>query len=382
MRGAARRWRAALLAGLALCGALLLGASPAQAHLMAAQKGTLNLVGDAAFLVLTVPVSALKEVDDNGDGGLTQAELGRHVEAVRTQVQAGVQVRSGAGALPLQLMMLDVSPPDNALAAPASHLVVLGRFQLPAATRSTGASGQPTARPLTLDFTLFGTAESEQQLDFTITRQKETQWLRFTPERSTQTLLPGSWAVLADYVRAGVEHILTGFDHLLFLLVVLSAGWGWRQSLLGLTCFTAGHAITLVASAWSGVQVSPAVVEPTIAATIVGMALFDWRVRQRGHRHPVVLRLGLVFACALVHGLGLASSLGELGLDSAHRLESLAGFNIGVELGQLAFALVAGLGLTGLRRWRGPGGEAAALQLASWAAIAIGSGWFVQRLIG
>ena len=89
MSAAAQRWRPATLAGLALCGALLAAVS-AQAHLMAAQKGTLNIVGDAAFLVLSVPVSALQGVDDDGDGALSVAELRAHTDTVRSQVQAGV----------------------------------------------------------------------------------------------------------------------------------------------------------------------------------------------------------------------------------------------------------------------------------------------------
>ncbi len=67
-------------------------------------------------------------------------------------------------------------------------------------------------------------------------------------------------------------------DHLLFLLVVLvvpAKGWGWRHTVLALTCFTVGHAITLAAVALGGLSVSARIVEPTIAATIVGIALFD-----------------------------------------------------------------------------------------------------------
>jgi hypothetical protein len=158
-----QRWRRAALAGLALCGALL-ALTPAQAHLMAAQKGTLNIVGDAAFLVLSV------------------AELHAHTDAVRRQVQAGVQLHDGAGALPLQLVMLDVAPPENTTPSAARHLAVVGRFQLraPAAQpAATAAVLQP--RSLTLTFTLFGTATGKQQQDLAITRQPDPQWLRFTP---------------------------------------------------------------------------------------------------------------------------------------------------------------------------------------------------------
>ena len=76
-------------------------------------------------------------------------------------------------------------------------------------------------------------------------------------------------------------HVLGGLDHLLFLLVVLATGWAWRSALLALTCFTAGHAATLAAVALGGVTAPAHMVEPAIAATIVGMALFDRWSRQR-----------------------------------------------------------------------------------------------------
>ena len=99
----------------------LLWMAPVQAHLMAAQKGTLNIVNDAAFLVLSVPVSALKGVDDDGDGALSKAELTTHADAIRAQVKAGVERLGPDGALPLQLMMLDIAPVENAPTAAAGR---------------------------------------------------------------------------------------------------------------------------------------------------------------------------------------------------------------------------------------------------------------------
>ena len=161
MIDAARRCCLAGLAALSLCGATL-GTTSAQAHLMAAQKGTLNLVGDAAFLVLAVPVSALRDVDDNGDGALSVDELRAHNETIRHQVQAGVQLRGPAGLMPLQLVMLDVAPPDNAPKAAAGHLTVMGRFQLSPAAVPASAQGQTAPEPLSLSFSLFGKAASER----------------------------------------------------------------------------------------------------------------------------------------------------------------------------------------------------------------------------
>jgi hypothetical protein len=170
-------------------------------------------------------------------------------------------------------------------------------------------------------------------------------------------------------------------DHLLFLLVVLATGWGLRQIVLALTCFTAGHAITLAASAWGGWVVPSAIVEPAIAATIVGMALFDRWSHSRATPWPPALRLGLVFGCALIHGLGLAGAFTDLGLDPTHRLQSLAGFNVGIEAGQLAVALLAAALMAGIRQVKGPAGLALTTRFASFAAMAAGSVWLVQRVV-
>ena len=350
---------------------------------MAAQRGTLNLVGDAAFLVLSVPVSALKGVDDNGDGGLSTDELRTHADAIRTQVQAGVQLHGAAGSLPLQLVMLDVAPPENAPAAAARHLVVMGRFQLRPTEVQNDAAAKPLREPLSLSFTLFGSAADEQQQDLTITRQQETQWLRFLPERSAQVLLPSAAAVLSEYVRTGAAHVLSGADHVLFLLVVLAAGWGWRSLLGALTCFTAGHAVTLIACVWAGWSVPAAIVEPAIAATIIGMASFDAWARWRDRPVRPGTRLALVFACALIHGLGLAGALSELTqwpLGSAQLAWALTGFNLGVEAAQIGVAAGVGLTLLGLNRWMGPRVYLRATRFASGVALLAGSFWFVERV--
>lgn len=395
----------------ALC-ALLLYSAPARAHLIAAQKGTLNIVAEAAFLVLSVPVSALQGVDDDGDAALSKAELRAHAESIRAQVLAGVQLLRPEGPLPLQLVMVDIALPDAnsapmlALAperapgatsgqtvdklsdaepdASASHLTVLGRFALQPGGGNAGAGEALRVDGLSLRFTLFGNQAAEQQQDLTITRQQEMQWLRFTPEALTHALLPGPLAVLAEYVQSGAAHVLSGADHLLFLLVVLAAGWGWRALLAVLTCFTLGHALTLAACVWGGWSAPARIVEPAIAATIVGMAAFDaWR-RWRDKPPRLELRLALVFVCALIHGLGLAEALTGLTqwpAGSRPMLWALAGFNFGIELAQVAVAVFAGLVSWTLTRLAGPAGPARAGQFASVAGMVAATFWLAERVL-
>ena len=359
-----RQWLLACL----LAGAVV---SAAHAHLVVSQRGTLNIVGDGAYMVLSLPVSSLSGFDDDHDGLLSIDELRAHGASIESQIKQGVALDSDQGRSALEGIMLNTAPPDSTPFAPSTHLVVLGRFAIPA-----------QATDLKIALLLFGARADEQTEQIAVTRGAQSQLITLTPEHPQGFVLPSAWASFAEQVRLGALHVLSGADHLLFLLVVLAAAWNLRQVVLALTCFTAGHAVTLVACVWYGLSVPASLVEPAIAATIVGMALFDrWSVH-RSLPHLVATRLTLVFACALFHGLGLAGALSDLGVDGMGKAMSLAGFNAGIELGQIAVALTAALGMWGVRQVSGPAGMAKATRLASYLSMALGSFWFFQRAFG
>ena len=334
-----------MTAALVLCGCM--GAmTPAQAHLVAAQKGTLNFAGNAAFLVLSVPVSAIHSVDDDGDGMLSKAELATHADAIGQQVKAGVQLMGPAGALPLHLVMINIESPESAPTAPASHLVVLGRYDLGAHGKLADVPKAAASDGLSLRFALFGNK-------------------------------PG------EYIRSGAAHVLSGPDHLLFLLVVLSAGWRLSALLGALTSFTAGHAITLSLCVLGGVTVSDRIVEPAIAATLVGVAAFDIWTRRRAKVMPSYVRFLMVFSCALVHGLGLADALRDVTqwpADSKHFFLALAGFNVGIESAQIAVALLAGLTVLVLSRISGLAVWQRVARHSSLVGLVAGTFWFIERI--
>jgi hypothetical protein len=364
---AARRWLPCLIWLLGL-----LALQPAQAHLMVAQRGTLNFVGSGGFVVMALPVDAFTGFDDDGDGRLSAAEMRAHSSDIETQVLRGLQLIGDAGPRPLEGLMLNLAPDDSAPTARAGHLVVLGRFALADSDSTSG---------LRLRLTLFGKTAAAQQQNITVSRGAQKQKMVLAPGREERALFPSAWTVLLDNAALGAEHVISGLDHMLFLLVVLTTGWGWRRTALALTCFTAGHAISLAAVALGGVSLPATIVEPAIAATIVGMALFDRWSSARPQPLAPGWRMALVFGCALIHGLGLAGAMTSLGLDSTNRLFSLVGFNTGIEAAQLGVALLAGVLILGIRRLRGPAGPALAMRLASFLAIAAGSVWFAQRVI-
>ncbi|MDP3273927.1 MAG: HupE/UreJ family protein [Deltaproteobacteria bacterium] len=350
---------------------LLTVAPAAHAHLMVAQRGTLNFVGEGAFLVLSLPASAFAFADTDHDHKLSQAELATHQQALRAALTREVTLSDAQGPRPLALMMLSLAPPDDTPTAPASQLIVLGRFAL-----------QNTS-PLQLRLGLFGLDPSEQSTHVTVTRRAtaQSQLVVLSPNNRTAEIFPSAMSIVRAFAKLGAEHIVTGLDHMLFLLLVLSAGWRWRRVLLALSVFTVGHALTLLASVVAGLRVAPALVEPTIAATIVLMGAFDWVSRTRKDPPSWGVRLALVFVCSLVHGLGLATALTSLGLKRDNLAPSLLGFNLGIELAQLCVALlvaaVATLARPYVRKERTPSLQ----KISTFVVITVGLGWLAQRVV-
>lgn len=133
----------------------------------------------------------------------------------------------------------------------------------------------------------------------------------------------------------GFEHILTGYDHLAFLAMLLVAAAALKDLFWVITSFTLAHSLTLTAASLGWIVASAAWVEPLILATIVYVALENLiTARPRA-------RLALTFAFGLLHGLGFASALSDGPLPPREELLALLSFNFGVELGQLAFLAVA-----------------------------------------
>ncbi|MGB7305379.1 MAG: HupE/UreJ family protein [Burkholderiaceae bacterium] len=338
-----------LLAALLL---LIAAMSTAQAHLMNAQRGTLNLVNTGGYVVLSVPVAAFTHVDDNADGRLSMGELRTHAKEISTQVTRAVQLIGESGPIELQGLMLNLAPNDSTPTAPASHLVVMGRFPFATGIAAINAEQQalsPLSPKFRLRFSLFGqTADTQRQL-ILVRHAGRTQKIEMTPTRQITELMPGPWQVLRDNARLGAEHVLFGLDHLLFLLIVLATGWRWRAIALALTTFTVGHAISLTAVVVFGLSLPAVIVEPAIAATVVAMLVFE-RLSSRSRRlRAPGWRLGLIFGCALIHGLGFAGALVNLGLDPSARILGLVGFNLGIEAAQLLVALAAGIALSGFQ---------------------------------
>lgn len=152
---------------------------------------------------------------------------------------------------------------------------------------------------------------------------------------------PSSGAVLRSYASLGVAHILTGADHLLFVLGLVLIARRWRALLVTVTAFTLGHSVSLALATVGVVHVPTAPVEACIALSILLVALEAARARD-GAARTLTTRRPYVAAAAfgLLHGLGFAGALAQVGLPEGDVPLALFAFNVGVELGQIAFVVV------------------------------------------
>ncbi len=190
------------------------------------------------------------------------------------------------------------------------------------------------------------------------------------PERTTTD-------VLRDYTVLGYTHIMPkGLDHILFVLGIFLLSLHWRPLLYQVTAFTLAHSITLALSLYGVVSLPASVVEPLIALSIVYVAVENILVSELK-----AWRVWVVFGFGLLHGLGFAGVLTEVGLPRGEFLPALIAFNVGVELGQLT---VIGLALLAVGLWfRGrPWYRARVVIPASAVIAAVGSYWTIARILG
>ncbi len=212
------------------------------------------------------------------------------------------------------------------------------------------------------------------------------QGLRLTPGAPEVALPdnPGPLGVLGAYVSLGVVHILEGADHLMFVLALLLLIRDPRRLLWTITAFTLAHSITLAAATIGWLRLPPAPVEVVIALSIVFLA---WELAlPPDRRDPLAMRYPALvsFGFGLIHGLGFAGALRDIGLPRGDIPLALFSFNVGVELGQVMF-IAACLAFGYLARrlvpvlaTHGP----ALSRVASYGIGSLAAFWVIQRLSG
>lgn len=333
----------------------------AQAHRVGLSRGTYRIEGGELVAELRFARSELAcllpSLDRNGDGTLDAAELGRARRAELEAVVDRLSVRTRRLECPGVIRDARPVDEDGALVVaafrcgerPAQFSVRFGLLDsLPVGHRHLATYTQGDG---TNDAVLFrGNAA------FQVTRDR-------SPE-------PERWFV--EFLRLGIEHIATGYDHLVFLAGLLLIGGPLRRLLLVVTAFTLAHSISLALSALEIVHLAPRWVEPAIALSIAYVGIENLWLKDATQRWRVSFLFGLV------HGLGFAGALVERGLPKDHVPLALCAFNLGVETGQLAvLAMILPLFAWALRSRPF---ERLAVRALSALVILAGLGWFVQRV--
>ena len=176
------------------------------------------------------------------------------------------------------------------------------------------------------------------------------------------------------YFVLGVEHLLGGPDHLLFVMGLLFIVFGWKNLLKTITAFTLAHSITLALSVLGVVRLPSGSIEALIALTIIYLA-FEINSREKLSKTPWVMAFGF----GLLHGFGFAGALSEIGISNDQLLLSLLFFNIGIEIGQLIMIPIFLSGIYLLSKIKL---EKISYQSASYLLGGVGSYWFIDRVIG
>jgi hydrogenase/urease accessory protein HupE len=275
-------------------------------------------------------------------------------------------------------LALYVNLPSDATTLEAAHSTFVNNAFIErwTITRKKGLAGARIGVS-GLDATMTDALVRVQRLDGTV------QVARLTPAAPTFVVeaAPTATEIGTTYLKFGVEHILTGYDHLLFLLALIVVVSTVHRAVATVTAFTIAHSITLAGAALGAVHLPQPPVEAAIALSIVFVAAEA--ARMQGCQLSVTVRYPwlVAFVFGLLHGFGFAGGLMEIGLPQTDIPLALFTFNLGVEIGQLMFVTVvfAALTLASRVKWIGPAASVSKIGI-SYAVGVLAMFWVIDRL--
>jgi hydrogenase/urease accessory protein HupE len=370
------RWRSTgsvLLAAIFFVG-VAVTAPTAQAHLADQAAAEIVVAGSTARVTLTVPAGLLAFGEDDRNGRTAGEEIRAKRGALRRfldgrfrvlgRYRTGGTVVEEAGALVVEPGA--PVPAGGSDPAPATHTTLMLVYTWPAVIEA-----------LSVRYDLFVPNVSTASCLATIQYGAQVRNVVFTPEHRAATITFGRtplWQAIGGFITLGIGHILTGYDHMLFLLSLLMLRGSMRAILKIVTAFTVAHSITLSLAVLNVVTLPSRWVESAIALSIFYVAVENvWRGTA-----SLCNRWLVTFGFGLVHGMGFASALREMRLPQANVAVSLVGFNVGVEIGQLAVVILAYLALDVVRNQAWAPSFRRGVSLAT---ALVGALWFVERAL-
>ncbi|MEH7502261.1 HupE/UreJ family protein [Neobacillus drentensis] len=261
-------------------------------------------------------IDMLEQFDTNKDKHLENEELSSQTERIESVLQKDLRIDVDSKPLTMELLSMD-------LAEKGSTSGVVFKLRLTA---------DEAIEQFNLHYNLlFEDAPLHTNVFLVHSGEYFYQDILDTKKRDVQITIaqPEIGSVLWEYFVLGIEHILTGYDHLLFLLSLVLIASRFKDALKIVTAFTIAHSITLFLVATDRIQVSSHWVEALIALTICYVAVENMFVQKAKWRWLLTALFGLI------HGMGFAGALAETGLPKSNLIGSLLTFNLGVEAGQL-----------------------------------------------
>ncbi|WP_309740224.1 HupE/UreJ family protein [Chamaesiphon sp. OTE_20_metabat_361] len=355
-------WQISLSWGLGLLMVLAL-ASPSQAHWADLSVADIQVREPDVTINLTIPTGLVTQFDDDGDRQLSAPEITRHQANLQQFLNEKIRL-TAAGAKPNTSSVragVTQNLPNNLNATPETHSSLLLAYHW----------AQPIDR-LNIDYKLFVPGVATARCLAQVFRNDRIDNLVFTPTSTTAALIDAPiWQQITSFIGLGIEHIWTGYDHILFLVSLLMLGGSLPYLLKVVTAFSFSHSFTLFLAAFNIISVPSRFVEIAIALSIAYIASESlWRKQPQA-------RWQLAFAFGLIHGLGFSSALQELELPRTNLLTSLGSFSIGIELGQFAIVLIAYFLLSYLRKFSW---DLTMRRLISVGIILMSAIWFWERV--
>lgn len=315
----------------------------AHAHLMSANKATFNFRSDAGYMVLSLPKQAFTGLQETEQGLINPHVLLSQRELIEAQLRRNLQLsdtrgRAGFGVEARPFELLYIKPSASEDPSLADQVLIFVRFpwdkdgEVPEGLRLRIAQWPPALQQL----------ELEVMQDAS---EREIHWLN--ADNPALDLRPTPFAQWWRFLNLGVTHLAEGLDHLLFLFLLLIARVSWKRWLILLSGFTLAHACTYSLVVLGHLPAPTAWVETLIAFTISSTALGIllgqsrcFRFCNDSTRNPLGMEFVVTFVFGLIHGLGFANAMGPRSAGTRNQLLSILGFNMGIELGQIALAVV------------------------------------------
>lgn len=348
---------------LAVYGAWLLlmfpTVQPVQAHPLNNGYSNVTVKKSQAVYELFLPEPSMAALfDQDHDGKLSEAELNGQRQRIEAYLREHLRLDNAGREMTFRLLSFGKDEKDA----------------IPGITFDMRFASDDYIDALTIHYNLLFEDADPDHINFLLISQGNDmdQYVFADNDRMfTYENPPEFLDVLWRYLKLGAEHIGGGYDHLLFLLALLLAASRWQDMVKIVTAFTVAHTATLILTALDVIALNDRWVESIIALSICYVAAENVFV------HRVDRRWTAAFLLGLVHGMGFAGALGEIGLPQQHLLASLLSFNAGVELGQLAVVAIV-LPLL-LRLHHYPWYRRYVVIGASVCIFALALSWFLQR---